>query len=408
MTATARRARRGGLALAAVLTGALVLAACGSAGPAASVSTSRVADLTEPTLATSLAGTDGMSFAVVEMGGSASTFNNFWELFARSADGTQWKLITPAGVASNGGLVMTQSGSGGLVTGFRPTQDLTFSPLAASANAGGAWSQQPPLSPGLANVPSALAADTAGRLLALTDAGDVDEGTTGSATWTRLTTLRALADSEAGRACGLTRLTAVAWTAADAPMVAGDCSRSGAAGIFTLSSGTWRSAGPTPGGAPAQAAPDVIGLATTGGKTTAVLAVGSGATATVFAAWSADGGARWTLSPGLRTTVPAAGATPSVSFLANGSTGLVLTTAGAHPTATTAYTIGWQGAQWSALPPLPARSGLGQLATLAATSAGDPQALVVDRGTLTVWQLGAGRWSLQQTVRVSLPYGSSD
>ena len=60
------------------------------------------------------------------------------------------------------------------------------------------------------------------------------------------------------------------------------------------------------------------------------------------------------------------------------------------------------------LPPLPARSGPGQLATLAATADGIAQALVVERGTLTVWQLDSGQWARQQTVRVSLPYGSSD
>jgi hypothetical protein len=409
MTAVARRTRRGGVALAAVLAGALALAACGSSRPATRTATTGASRPAGPTLATSLAGADGTSWAVVEMGGSAATYNNFWELFARPADGAAWKLVTPAGVASNGGLVMAQSGSGDeLVTGFRPTQDLTFSPLAASADAGAAWSQQPPLNPGLANVPSALADNAAGRLLALTDAGDVESGTGDGARWTRLTTLRTLADTAPGRACGLTELTAVAWTPAGAPMVAGDCSKPGAAGIFTRSSGTWRAVGPALAGAIARSGADVVGLNTTGGNTTAVIAVGSGASATVFAAWSADGGAHWALSPALRTAALAAGSTPSVSFLASGATGLVLTAAAGHPTASQAYTIGWQGGQWQALPALPARSGPGQLATLAATAGGTPQALVVDRGTLTVWQLGAGQWSLLQTVRVALPYGSSD
>jgi hypothetical protein len=410
MTIADRTTRRALATLALVVIAALALAACGSARPAARPGSSRAASLTGPTLATSLAGADGTTWAVVDMGGSPSTFNNFWELFARPADGVEWKLVTPAGVASNGGLVMTQSGSGTLVTGFRPTQDLTFSPLAASADAGAEWSQQPPLSPGLANVPGALAGNTAGRLLALTDAGDVETGTGVGARWTRLTTLRSLADSSVGRACGLTGLAAVAWSPAGAPMVAGDCSSPGAAGIFTLSSGTWRAVGPPLAAATARSGADVIGLATTGGDTTAVLAVGSGATATVFAAWSADGGAHWTLSPALRTAALAAGATPSVSFFGDGSTGLVLTAAG-HPTPSRAYTIGWQGGQWTALPLLPAAhtaaSSSGALATLAATAEGTPQALVVDRGTLTVWQLGSGQWALQQTVRVAVPYGSS-
>jgi hypothetical protein len=406
MTVPARRTRqRGVVAIAAVLAGALALAACGSARPAARADASNADSLSGPTLATSLAGTDGTMWAVVQMGGSASSYNNFWELFARPADGTEWKLVTPAGVASNGGLVMTQSGSGTLVTGFRPSQDLTFSPLAASADAGAGWSEQPPLSPGLANVPGALAGSPEGRLLALTDAGDVDAGTGDGGTWTRLATLRTLAASPAGRDCGLTALTAVAWTPAGAPMVAGDCSEPGAAGIFTMSSGSWRAAGPNLAGQ-ARTATDVIGLATTDGRTTAILAAGRGTAAVVLAAWSADGGAHWTLSTGLHAAA-AAGAQPSVSFFADGSAGLVLTAHAGHATAGHAYTIGWHAEAWDTLPRLPAGRHPGQLATLAATADAVPQAMVVERGTLTVWQLGSGQWALLQTVRVSLPYGSS-
>jgi hypothetical protein len=411
MTAVARRMRRSPAIVVALLASALALAACGSARPTARTATTGAISLSGPTLATSLAGTDGTSWAVVQMGGSAASYNNFWELFARPAGGTQWKLVTPSGVASNGGLVMTQSSVGTLITGFRPSQDLTFSPLAASADAGAQWSEQPPLSPGLANVPGALAGNAAGRLLAITDAGDVDEGTGGSATWTRLTTLRALEGSSAGQACGLTGLTAVAWTPAGAPMVAGDCSKPGAAGIFSLSSGTWRAAGPALAATLSRTGAHVIGLATTGGDATAVLAVGSGSTAAILTAWSADGGAHWTLSPALRPAALAAGATPSVSFLGNGSTGLVLTAAAGHSAASQAYTIGWHGGEWQALPTLPAATpagdGKGELATLAATADGVPQAFVVNGGTLTVWQLASGQWSLRQTVRVSLPYGSS-
>ncbi len=406
MTSAHTTARRGPAAIAAGVIAGLALAACGSAQPAARPTANHAASRSGPTLATSLAGASGSSWAVVEMGGSASSFDNFWELFARPAGGTEWKLATPAGVASNGGLVVTQSGSGTLVTGFRPSQDLTFSPLAASADAGAVWSQQPPLSPGLANVPGALAGNTAGRLLALTDAGDVETGTDG-ATWTRLTTLSALAGSAAGRACGLTSLTAVGWTPAGVPLAAGDCSKPGVAGIFTESSGAWHGAGPTLSGTAARTETDVLGLATTDGRTTAILAVGSGAASAVVAAWSADGGAHWTLSPELRAPALAAGAVPAVSFLSDGSAGLVLTTPAGHAAASQADTIGWQAGHWDPLPRLPARSGAGQLATLAATASGLPQALVVDRGTLTVWQLGSGQWTLVQTVRVSLPYGSS-
>ena len=87
--------------------------------------------------------------------------------------------------------------------------------------------------------------------------------------------------------------------------------------------------------------------------------------------------------------------------------GLVVGAATGPAIASQAYRIGWQAAHWDTLPQLPARSAPGQLATLAATAAGVPEALVVNRGTLTVWQLGSGQWTLVQTVRVAIPYGSS-
>jgi hypothetical protein len=404
---TAKTVRRGPAAFAVLVIAVVALAACGSAHRAAPPSTLSVASQTRPTLATSVTGPDGSSWAVVEMGGSASSFNNFWELFALPAGGSAWKLVTPAGVASNGGLIMAQGGSGTIVTGFRPSNNLTFSPLAASTDAGTAWSAQPPLSPGLANVPGALAGDTAGRLLALTDAGDVEAGTALGATWTKLTTLRVLADSAAGRACGLTALSAVAWTSTGEPLVAGDCSKPGVAGIFTESSGTWQAAGPPLSGSAARTGTDVIGLATADGRTTAILAVDSGTASAVLAAWSADGGAHWTLSPALRASALAAGTRPSVSFPAAGSAGLVLTAPDGQAASSQAYTIGWQAAHWDTLPQLPVRSGPGQLATLAASEGGVLQALVVHGGTLAVWQLGSSQWALAQTVRVTIPYGSS-
>jgi hypothetical protein len=410
---------RGSSVLALAAVGSLALAACGGSSPAVTPSQqSAAAALASPSLATSLAGTDGTSWAVVEMGGSAAGFDNFWELFARPAGGSAWNLVTPAGVASNGGMIMTQAAAGTLVTGFRPSQKLTFSPLAASADAGAQWSQRTLLSPGLANVPGALAGDSGDRLLALTDTGAIESGTGLGASWTRLTTLRALASSPGGRACGLTELTAVAWTPAGTPMVAGTCRAPGVAGIFIQAAGSWHAAGPGFTGAAGRSQIDVLGLTGTGGRMTAILAGGTGAAAFVVAAWSADGGARWALSPELHTPGLGAGARPSVAFLADGAAGLAVT-AGQGQRVSQAATIGYQASRWLALPPLPAaRSGgssagssPGQLATLAASAGGTPQALVVNRGTMTVWQLGsatgAGGWTLVQTIRVPIPYGSS-
>ena len=411
---TRRNVRRVIPVVAVTVIGLLSLAACsGSSPPAGTAGAAGSAPgRTGPALATSLAGSDGTSWAVVEMGAAASPLNSFWELFVRPASSTSWRLATPTGVASNGGLIMTQSDAGTLVTGFRPSQDLTFSPLASSADAGAQWSPQAPLNPGLADVPGALAGNSAGHLLALTRTGGVESAAAVGAAWTPLTSLSALAASAAGQACGLTALTAVAWTPAGAPLVAGDCSKPGVIGIFTLSGGAWQVAAPRLTGSAVNGGTDVVGLTTTAGRTSAVLTVGSGRAASVVAAWSADGGAHWAQSAPLPTPALAASGQPTVSFAADGSAGLVVTPAARQPAASQVTTIGWQARGWDTLPALPppaapASTRSTKIATLVAPAGGALQALEVDRGTLTVWQLGTGGWTLAQTVRVPVPYGSS-
>ena len=71
------------------------------------------------------------------MGGSAASKKNFWQLFVRPAGASRWSLVTPEGVADNGGLVA--AGGTSLLVGFRPSQDLAFSPLATSADTGRNW-----------------------------------------------------------------------------------------------------------------------------------------------------------------------------------------------------------------------------------------------------------------------------
>jgi len=378
---------------------ALVLAGCGSKPAASPDATRPTAGITGPALATSLSGS-AASWAVVEMGGSAAQYNNFWELFARPAAATGWKLATPVGVASNGGLVAAVTGPAGLVTGFRPSQDLKFSPLTGTSDGGTNWSTGGVISSGLANLPAALAAGPAGKLLAITDSGDIESGSATAANWTRLTTQSALSRG-AGRGCQLTAVTAAAWTPDGQPLVAGDCRRPGTVGIFVLRAGTWHATGPALPATLAGEPVSVIGLNTTGARITAVLAAGTGTRTGLVAAWSSDGASTWTLSPKLSTGAASAGP-PSVSF---GSDGAASVSLPARHAVTGGATIGWQTADWQSLPPLPART-----ATLATAPGGQPEALAVDGGTLTVWELSspsALRWTLAQTVRVPIPYGSS-
>ena len=382
---------------------ALPLAGCGST-PASSARPA--AGITRPALATALAApAGGASWAVVQMGGSSAQHNNFWELFVRPAGATGWKLATPGGAASNGGLVAAITGSGSLLAGVRPSQDLKFTPLAQTTDAGANWSQSNVLDTGLADNPSALVASPSGRLLAITESGDVDISSGPGASWSRLTTQHALGGTTPGRSCRLTAVTAAAWTPGGDPLLAGDCSKHGVAGIFVAADGTWRPAAPSLPTALAADPVSVIGLTTTATRTTAVLAVGTGAVTAVIAAWSADGGSSWRLSPELRTG-PATSSTvtkPSVSFGADGSAALVLP--GTHASSPgRGAMIGWQSAGWQDLPQLPAYT-----ATIAVTQSGTPEALAAHGGALTVWQLPAasGHWALQHTVHVPIPYWSS-
>jgi hypothetical protein len=376
-----------------VLAAGVMVAGCGSA-PAAGPAPA--APPAPAPLASAFAGATGSGWAIVEMGGSAAQHNNFWELFVRPAGSPRWRLATPPGVADNGGLEVAGSGGGSLVTGFRPSQDLTFSPLAVSSDGGASWSPSGPVSPGLADAPDGLAAGSGGRLIALTGNGEAELGTGLGAAWTRLSSARSLAATPAGRACGLTGLTAAAFGSSGAPMLGANCDRPGIAGIFSDSGGAWHAAGPAVPAALAREDIDVLMLtsdgAAPGADLVALLRAGSGAGATLTAAWSADGGSRWTLSAPLRLgggqlVSAATGPGGSLGIVLNAGRGAILT---------------GPGASWRALPALPRET-----ATLALGPSGQADAIAAHLGTFSDWRLTASGWTLAQTVNVAIPYGSS-
>ncbi len=398
---------RGALAAlgAACLLAAGTLAGCGST-PAAGTARA-AAPAAPPPLATSFADAAGSGWAVVPMGGPAAQHNNFWELFVRPAAASRWRQATPAGVADNGGLEVT-GGGGSLVTGFRPSQDLTFSPLAASSDDGVTWSPSGPVYPGLADAPDALAAGPGGRLIALTSGGGAELGTVtgdgqaGGTSWTHLSSVKALAATPAGRACGPAGLTAAAFGRSGVPMLGASCGRSGVAGIFT-DSGGWHAAGPAVPAALARQDIEVLALASDGNTANpglvALLRAGTGPGASVTAAWSADGGSGWTLSAPLRV---GAGPLTSTAIGPGGAVGIILSTGRGE-------TAAGPGASWRALPALPRWT-----ATLALGPAGQVDAIAAHLGTFSDWRLAPGPggsgpdgWSLAQTLHVTIPYGSS-
>ncbi len=365
-----------------VLAGAVLVAACGTQ-PAA-VSTPGPPPAAVP-LSTSLVTGQG-TWAVAVMGGAAAGDDGFWQLFARPAGASRWSLVTPPGVADNGGLVAAGGGSA-LVVGVRPSQKLVFSPLAASTDAGRTWTPGL-LDASLADTPGAIALSPSGRLLAVLRDGTIEAAPTAGAAaaghWTVLTTFPALAASAAGRSCGLEGVTAISFGANESPIAAGSCARPGAAGVLTDVGGTWRSAAPRLPGPAGRSPVRVLGLAADAGGNVALLAAGG----SVLAAWR--DGARWTVSAPV-----AAGRVRALGFGGGGSAWLLL--GGGR-----AESIAGAGSSWQMLPPAPAGTQV-----LAPADGGGYEALAVDRARLTVWRLERGSWVQVQQMTVPIQYGSS-
>ena len=386
---TALRRRR---TAAAVILPAVLLAA-GCAGAPATPPPATQAAPPAPSLNTSL-DTSAGTWAAVVMGGSAAQYNAFWQLFIRPAGSTRWRLVTPPGTADNGGLVLAGGGGPALVTGFRPSQDLTFTPLIQTGNGGQAWSSLDPLDAALASTPDALAVNPAGgQLLALLAGGTVQAGAPGGTTWQTLASPKVLAATPAGQRCGLTALTAAAYTPAGTPVLAGTCTRPGIAGLFAAGNATWQAAGPALPAALASQPVTVARLTRTAQGMTALLTAGSGPGTSLLAAWSADG-THWTVSPPLALH----GATLTSAAFGPGGTTAIITNAGHGQSITPG------GSSWTPLPALPSGT-----ATLAPGAGGTTDALAVHRGTLTVWQHapGATTWTTIQVINVPIPYGSS-
>jgi hypothetical protein len=393
-----RRFRRGaGLALAC---GGMVVLAAGCGTETAPASTPPLRVQNAP-LSTSLVTAQG-TWAVTVMGGSAADENNFWQLFVRPAGATRWSLVTPQGVADNGGLVAAggDEQGAGLVVGFRPSQALAFSPLATSGDTGRNWTPGL-LDAALADVPDAMAVAPSGQTLALLHDGGIETAASAAAAtagqWSRLTTLAALAASAPGRGCGLVAVNAVTFGQNNVPLAAGSCVRRGVAGVFADRGGAWQAAGPV---LPAGFGGDqvqVLGLAQTASGNAALLLAGT----SLLAAWS-DGG-RWTVS----APVAAAGDEPGdepgdeqgVRASGFGPGGGVWVLLGGGR----AETIGGPGGSWRALPALP--PGTATLAPGSGSAAYD--ALAVAGSRLTVWRLTAGVWARVQVISVPITYGSS-
>jgi hypothetical protein len=297
----------------------------------------------------------------------------FWQVFVRPATSATWRLVTPPGVADNGGLVAADAGSA-LTVAFRPSQELLFSPLASTTDAGANWSAGGPIDAAVAESPDALAASGSDLVTVLTN-GSVETSANAGSSWRVIAKPGAIASSAAGKSCGSVTVTSVSFGASGTDVLAGGtCGTSGTTGIFSYSGGSWQR----------------VNLPVTGQlvrltQGMALVRAKAGLTELSATDWSAS-------SP-----LPVSGTIKASGTLAGGGAWVILSDgAGA--------TIAGPGQQWQLLPPLPART-----AVLTAGPGGSTQALAVSGATLTVWQLAplATVWTKVQAINVPIQYGSS-
>lgn len=365
------------LAAAVMLVATGAVAACGSSA-ASSASASGAGGIASGTasMATSIA-TPGDDWAVVPMSSDPA----FWEVFERASNSGTWQLVTPPGVADNGGLVASAGAATSLTIAVRPSQDLLFSPLAATANGGTSWSTRGPINAAVAASPGAFAADGS-HLAALLSDGTIETSSDAGATWSTLAKPGAIAASPAAKGCGAVRVTSLSFGITSSEVLAGGtCGTSGTTAIFSYSGSTgWQR----------ESLPVAGPLVRLGGGTALVVGK-AGLTELAY-------GFGWDASAALSASGPvtASGTLPAGGSWVLLSGGRAATIDGPSPTTS--------AAQWTLLPPVPA-----QTTVLAAGPGGAVDALAVSGTTLTVWQVTpkATMWSKVQAINVPIQNGSS-
>jgi hypothetical protein len=335
------------------------------------------------------------TWATVAMGKNNGQFDLFSELFSLDAATGRLALVTPPGVASNGGLMVAQAGVGSsALVGFGVSQDLEFSPLALSTNDGRTWNPGG-LAQGLDSVPSAVGFNEQGDALALVGRATqtVLERAGGLTDWKTDVSRASLAATVVGRRCEMGSLEGVAIAADGSPIVGASCKEKAVPGIFIRAGATWRLAAvPVPGALEG----DTFSVLRLGPSSALLAAVGH--VTSVVAARQTGAAGQWLLSPAL--AIPSSGELLATGTGPGGRQFVVLRDAGTER----AWVIGGPSATWHSLASLPSRT-----ATIAFLPNGEVEALSVDDTSLTVWRNGAdGRgWARVQAVTVPIAFGSS-
>ncbi len=389
------------------LLASLVAAAClaGCSSPRAGITgASPVAAAVVAVPLGSTISTSTGELAVVAMGTPRHLLDTFWQMFYRPPDASPWTLVTPPGVADNGGLVASfatrPSGGASVLAGFEPSQYLAFSPVALSRDEGRSWS--PGLVPGrLAAVPDAVAESSGDEALALlhtAGGGEVYRSTGNPTDWSEVVGRGALASSAAGRVCGVGRLTAVAVDAIRGPLVGSTCASKGVVGIFGLTAGAWRLIGPRVPAPSGSGPTTVVRLVDAGGMVSGLVALTASSTTRLIAVAALAGGS-WSRSAPLRLArggrIVSTGVEPGGGFV-------VLASRPHRPPTLEVETD--PGGGWHSLPPPPRGT-----AAVAVGTGGEVDALSVALVQLTDWRLDAadGTWAKIDTVTVPIQFGSS-
>jgi hypothetical protein len=378
------------IGVATVALGASVLAGGSSSMAGAS---SEVLTSEPPIPLASSAVTGATTWATLAMGHLNDPLNTFWQLLA--LNGSQWHLATPPGVASNGGLLVTVEPAS-VLAGFGPSQDLQFSPVARTADQGSSW-QAGVLPAGLSSVPDALSQGMDESLALLrTGEGRVVASTANLSTWTPVITASALRRQSHLGSCHLRSLTAVDLDAQGTALVGASCAGGGRAGLFASSSDGWTSAGP--GVLDTSDGPtEVIRLDQTAAGTAALVSAGVGKSVRLYGMWSINGLGPWTVSAGLQlngASLVSTGVTAAGGFVVSARRGMNVRTASV---------LIPPGSQWKSLPALPSGT-----TSVTGGPDGSYDALVPAESTLSIYGLSSTGWTRVQTLKVSIPYGSSN
>jgi hypothetical protein len=331
------------------------------------------------------------TWAVLPMGDLGQIANTFWQLFFRPAGGARWSLVTPPGVADNGGLVLTGRGRS-VTVAFVPSQDLRFTPLAWSSDNGADWT--PAILPAAIDpVPDALGPAPGGSVQwGVTASGTKVKRVAGTAQRADTVVTTATLEQASSGACRTMRVDALAGNGT-ATFAGATCPVARQVPVFETVGEGWRVIGPK---LPSPSLVSVLRLEVTGDALQAVVARSSGASIMLRLLSSNDSGTtwRWSAPLGLGPTATLVSVSPGP--------GAIWTVVWRPAAGTRRLGAILLGSKWSTVTTMP--SGTQVLTTGAGTKL---EALATNGSRLTVWQRDDGHWVSVMTTTVPIQYGSS-